>query len=61
MDKITIKGHTTLSKRDEAAYEALGVLSVLYRDGDIPVCLRELVADVLRKAGDEIEPAKAMA
>lgn len=46
------------SQRTEAAYEALGCLAVLYRDGDIPKCVEYIVRDILVKAGD-IEPAKA--
>lgn len=35
---------------DEAAYEALGVLESLYENGDIPTCLRDIVAGILAKA-----------
>lgn len=47
-----------MSQRDEAAYEALGMLSVLYRDGDIPRCVADIAREILRKAG-EIDDATA--
>ena len=51
-----------MSQRDEAAYEALGMLSVLYREGDIPKSVAEVARDILVKAGEiEPEPAKAAA
>lgn len=47
-----------MSQRDEAAYEALGMLEVLYRDGDIPRCVADIARDILRKAG-ELDDAPA--
>lgn len=41
-----------MSQRDEAAYEALGMLSVLYREGDIPKSVADVARDILVKAGE---------
>lgn len=51
-----------MSARDEAAYEALGMLSVLYREGDIPRSVEQIARDILVKAGEiEAEPPKVAA
>ena len=54
-----------MSQRDEAAYEALGMLAVLFRDGDIPRSVAEIARDILVKAGEieapKSEPAKVSA
>lgn len=51
-----------MSDRDEAAYEALGMLSVLYREGDIPRSVADVARDILVKAGELApQPAKVAA
>lgn len=51
-----------ISQRDEAAYMALGMLSVLYCEGDIPKAVIDVARDILVKAGEiEPEPAKVAA
>lgn len=47
-----------LSRKDEAAYEALGILSVLQHHGDLPSYAREIVADVLKKADGNAERSR---
>jgi hypothetical protein len=58
---------TAVLLRDEAAYEALGILEVMYDSGEIPLVYRDLVAVVVEKHrvskrdAAPIQPAPIMA
>ncbi len=50
-----------MSKRDEAAYEALGMLEALLEGGDLPACVVDIAREIVAKANADRAPAQVAA